>query len=156
MQHRPAEQEKHHHAAPEDPLILLRAPLDHADGVPADAERAGHVVQLALRALQHLALRAQVPEHGAPTLQVLVELRVALREEGLLAQRVVLARALPLARAEGEIAVGGARGGGGKGGLLRGERGGGVGVLGGGCLVWAAAEELGAVRRRLLSAKVST
>ena len=64
VQAQPAEQEEDDDAGPEDPLVLLGAALDHAYGVAADAERVGHAVHLLLRVLEHVALGAQVSEHG--------------------------------------------------------------------------------------------
>ena len=64
VQAQPAEEEEDDDAGPEDPLVLLGAALDHAYGVAADAERVGDAVHLLLRVLEHVALGAQVPEHG--------------------------------------------------------------------------------------------
>ncbi|RYP70240.1 hypothetical protein DL771_005627 [Monosporascus sp. 5C6A] len=61
---KPAECEEDDHARPEDPLVLLGAPLDHAYGVATDAERVGNAVEPLLCVLQHLALSAQVAEDG--------------------------------------------------------------------------------------------
>lgn len=91
MQHKPAKQEEHHHAAPEYPLVLLCPALDLSDGIAADAERIAHAVKPALRVLEHVALLAKVVEHGAPAVQELVELRVCLGEKGLFSQRMRLA-----------------------------------------------------------------
>ena len=58
------DQEEDDDAGPEDPLVLLGAALDHAYGVAADAERVGDAVHLLLGVLEHVALGAQVSEHG--------------------------------------------------------------------------------------------
>ena len=64
MQAKPAEQKEDDDAGPKNPLVLFSAPLDHAYGVAADAERVGHAVQSLLGVLEHIALRAQVSEYG--------------------------------------------------------------------------------------------
>ena len=139
--YRPAEQEEHNHTSPKDPLILPRSPLHHANRISTDPQRARHVIQPPLRALQHVTLRAQVAQHRAPALEILIELRIRLRKERLLPQRMGFARGLLVARAERQATVGAGRR---ERGLLR-ERGRDVGVLRGAGLVGAAAEELGAV-----------
>lgn len=150
MYDEPAKGEEKHDAGPEDPFVLLGPPLDHADGVAADAQRVGDAVQLPLRALEHLALLAQIAEHGPAALEVFVQLRVGGRHEALLAQRVRFARLVRGRGAERERAPrrrrrrrGGERGGVGKGGLR-------VGVFGGGGVVGTSAEEFGAVVHGLL------
>lgn len=152
MQHQPAKQEKHDHARPEDPLVLPRPPLDHADGIARHAQRVGDRVQPLLGALEHLPLRAQVAEHGLPARDVVVQRRVGVREEVLLAQRVVLARHIAAAHVAPAAAAtpAPARGAGmspttaaaAAATVARGVR---VGVLRGGCDVGPAAEQLGAV-----------
>lgn len=91
MQNRPAKQKEDQHSTPENPLILARAPLDHANGVTAHAQCIGNAIQAALRALKDLALLTQIGEHGAPAVQEVVELGVRAGEEGLLTQGVCLA-----------------------------------------------------------------
>ena len=71
-QHQPAKPKKYNHASPEYPLILLRPPLHHANRVPTNPQRIRYTIQLALRALQHLALMSQVAQHSAATVQELV------------------------------------------------------------------------------------
>jgi hypothetical protein len=88
VQNRPAKQKENQHSTPENPLILARAPLDHANGIAAHAQRIGHAIQAALRALEDLALLAQIGEHSAPAVQEVIELVVRAGEEGLLAQGV--------------------------------------------------------------------
>lgn len=159
-QHQPNKPKKHHDARPKDPLILPGPPLHHANRIPGNAQRVRDRVQPLLRALQNVALLAQVAQHGAAALEELVQLRRRLRHEGLLAQRVRLA---------GGVGGGGAEGGGGGGGVGVGARRGlvvripvleervrgrglgvGVGVFWGGGLVGAAAEEFAAVGDGLL------
>lgn len=152
----PAEGEEDDDAGPEDPLVLLGPALDHADGVAADAERVGGAVEAALGALEHLALVAQVAEHGPAAVEELVELVRRVLEEGLLAQHAALAvvlAALGTRRvgigAVGRTGIGGL--GGRKGRVCRCRRHVwlGVGVLGRGGVVWTAAEQLGAGLARL-------
>ena len=104
MQHQPAEQEEEYDTGPENPLVLLGPPLDHPDRVAADPQRIRDAVQLLLCPLQHIPLVPQIAEHGAASLQVLVQLRVRLLEEALFAQGVGLACRLlgRSLRAEGE------------------------------------------------------
>lgn len=92
VQTQPAERKEYHHAHPEDPLVLPRPPLDHADRVPGHTERVGDRVQPLLRALEHLALRAQVTQDGLAPCNVLVQRRVGAGKEVLLPQRVILPR----------------------------------------------------------------
>lgn len=160
MQHQPTKQKENHHARPKYPLILLRPPLHHPNRIPANPQRIRHIVQPPLRALEHLALVAQIAQHGAPPVQKLVELRVGLRKEGVLAEGVRLARGVGVSvRTYGVgvccvrvgVRVWGACGGEGRrGAWVRGERGLGVGVLGRASVVGTAAEELGACGDGLL------
>jgi len=160
MQHQPTEQKEHHHARPKYPLILLCPPLHHANCIPADSQRIRHIIQPPLRPLEHLALVAQIAQHGAPPVQKLVELRVGLRKEGVLAEGVRLAGSVGVGMRVGgvrvcRVCVGvrvwGACGGKGRGGGgVRGERGLGVGVLRRAGVVGTAAEEFGACGDGLL------
>ncbi|GAW26219.1 hypothetical protein SAMD00023353_2401420 [Rosellinia necatrix] len=160
VQDEPAEGEEDEDAGPEDPLVLAGAALDHADGVAADAEGVGDAVEAALGVLEHVALGAEVAEHGLPAGDVLVEGGVGAREEVLLAHRVRLARVVAAAHAhlapahDPAAAVPVRRDGGGGG---RGRGGGvGVGVLGGRGREGPAAEQLGPVLvvRRVLAPRL--
>ena len=79
-------------AGPEDPSVLSGPSLHHPDRVSADAERVCNPVQPPLRPLEHLPLVAEIAEHGAAALDVLVELGVRGRGEGLFAHGVSFAR----------------------------------------------------------------
>lgn len=88
MYDEPAKRKKKHDPGPEDPFVLLGPPLHHADRVAADAQRVGDAVQLPLSAFEHLSLLAQIAQHGPAALEVFIQLRVGVRHEALLAQRV--------------------------------------------------------------------
>jgi len=105
VEDQPAKQEEDDYAGKEDPLVLARAPLDHADGVAADAQRVGDAVQPLLRVLEHLALVAQVAQDRLSPGNVVVERAVRVGEEVLLAQRVRLAHLVGRARRQGAAAV---------------------------------------------------
>lgn len=92
VQTQPAERKEYHNTRPEDPLVLPRPPLDHADRVPGHTERVGDRVQPLLRALEHLALCTQVTQDRLAPRDVLIQRRVGTGKEVLLPQRVVLPR----------------------------------------------------------------
>lgn len=152
MYDQPTEAKEDDDAGPEDPLVLLGPPLDHADGVPADAERVGDAVQAALGILEHVPLGAEVAQHGLAAGYVLVEGGVGAGEEVLLPHGVRLARVVAAAHAHLAVAVADdaaaaiairrdrvGRGGGGRGVGVS------VGILRGRGVEGPAAEELGAV-----------
>lgn len=153
----PAEGEEDNDAGPEDPFVLLGSALDHADGVAADAERVGGAVEPALGAFKHLALIAQVAQDGSAAVEKLVELLRRVLEKGVLAQDAAFAVVLTTLGAcrvgiwavgrSGVVRLGGCKGrvcsSGGGDVWLR------VWVLGGGRVVWSAAEQLGACFGRL-------
>jgi hypothetical protein len=154
----PAEEEEDDDSGPEDPLVLLGAALDHAYRVAADAQGVCDAVDALLGALEHLALVAQVAQHGAAAVEELVELVRRVLEKGVLAQHRALAVVVAAGRGAGRVGIGpvggvwvvGLRGRPGRvcgGGGRVGQR---VGVLGGGGVVRAAAEQLGACCGSLL------
>lgn len=151
MYHQPTKPKENHTSRPEDPFILLRSPLHHPDSFPADPQCIRHTVQSLLRALQNLLLLPQIPEHGAPTFEVLIQSGVGGGHEGLFAEGVRFAGVVIGRGAEAEL-----------GGCVRvaldsgeqGRRGGegllSVGVFGGGRMVGTASEQFGAGLSRLL------
>lgn len=146
MDYQPAKPEEYHYPGPENPFVLLGPTFHHADRIPAHAERIRNVVQLSLRALEHLPLLAQVSQHSPTTFQVLVELGVGARHEVLLTQGVRFPRIVFRGGSEGEIGRTGLRGEGG----VVGKRWLSIGVFGGGSMMGPAAEEFGAVLGYLL------
>jgi len=58
----PAEQEEDDNSTPEYPLVLLRSPLDHADGVATNTQGIRHSVQPPLCPFEHFPLLAQIAE----------------------------------------------------------------------------------------------
>lgn len=151
MYHQPTKPKENHTSRPEDPFILLRSPLHHPDSFPADPQRIRHTVQSLLRALQNLLLLPQIPEHGASTLEVLVQSGVGGGHERLFAEGVSFAGVVIGRGAEAELGGcvwvalgGGEKGRRGREGLL------GVGVFGGGRMVGTPPEQFGAGLSRLL------
>lgn len=144
MNHEPAKQEEDNDARDKDPLVLAGTALHHADRVAAHAQRVGDAVQPLLRVLERLALLAQVPQHGLPARDEVVQGMVGVVEEVLLAKGMRLA----------EVVAGARRQRGAVGACVPGlerrvrhrrrRRGAGVGVLRRG-VVRSPAEELGAV-----------
>ena len=92
MQAEPAEPEENDSTPPENPLVLHRSALDHANRVAADAERIGDAVKPLLGVLEHLALGTKIAQDGLPARNVFVESTVGAVEKVLLPQRVRLAR----------------------------------------------------------------
>jgi len=89
-QHQPNEHNKNTHTRPEYPLILLRPPFHHPDCIPTNPQRIRNTIQLLLRALQHLPLLSQIPQHSAPPLQKLIQLCISPTHKTLLPHRMLL------------------------------------------------------------------
>lgn len=85
MNHQPTKQKENNHPSPEYPFVLLRSPLHPPNRITTDPQRVANTVQPALRILENIALLSQILQHGATTIEKLVELGVCLRKEGLFA-----------------------------------------------------------------------
>ena len=83
MNHPPTKPHKHHHAHPENPLILPRPPLHHPDRIPTDPQCVRNAVQPFLCPLEDLSLLTKITEHRTPAVQILVERGVGGGEEVL-------------------------------------------------------------------------
>jgi hypothetical protein len=105
VQHKPAEEKEDDDAGPEDPLVLFRSALNHADRVSADAQGICNAVQPLLRALEHVPLAAQVAQHSPASVEKLVELVRRLVHEGVLAERMRFARVVGAGGGAGGIRV---------------------------------------------------
>lgn len=68
--------DKDNNTGPENPLVLLGPPLNHANRVSGDAQRIRGRVKLPLRPLEHVPLVAQIPQHGPAPLQVFIQRRI--------------------------------------------------------------------------------
>jgi hypothetical protein len=81
----PAEGKEDHDSSPEYPLVLLRAPFDHAYSITTYAQSIRNTIQSSLRAFEHLSLIAEVAQHGPAPIQKLVQLVRRVFEESVLA-----------------------------------------------------------------------
>lgn len=59
----PTEQEENYHSTPENPLVLLRSPLDHAYCIATNTQGVCNGVQPPLCALEHVPLLPQIAQH---------------------------------------------------------------------------------------------
>lgn len=78
MKTHPHEPRENHTPSPKHSFITFNPPLDPPYRIPADPQRVPHAVQPPLRPLQYLPLLMQVTQHGAPALEVLVDLAARL------------------------------------------------------------------------------
>ena len=106
MQNKPAKQKEYDNTGPKDPFILLSPPLHLSNRIATDAQRIGNVVHAPLRALEHFPLLAQIRQDGPSAVEKLVDLRIRVGKEGLLAQRVFLSTKLFSGGAETQTAAG--------------------------------------------------
>jgi hypothetical protein len=115
-----------------------RSPLDPSDRLPTQPQRVGCIQQPPLRPLQDPPLLHQVLQHGPSLRDVPVDTILALLEEGVFAQRKVLARRrgvvglIQRGAAEGGFVDWGRRSSDRRGFAMKGARGGGVRRVSGG------------------------
>lgn len=83
MNHQPTKQKENNHASPKYPFILLCSPLHPSNCITTDPQRIPDTVQPPLCILEDITLLSQILQHGAATIEKLVQLGVCLRKEGL-------------------------------------------------------------------------